>query len=101
MTLTEWQNNGWLRPHKSSRNEIEGLFSIVDRDLNDAISKDLSCDWKFGIDTMPRSISALFCCMRQDTVQKSYFNISERLQLFRKSSARKKPTRLLILNYVE
>jgi len=49
MTLTEWQNNGWLRPHKSSRNEIEGLFSIVDRVLNDAISKDLSCDWKFGI----------------------------------------------------
>ena len=49
MTLTEWQSNGWLRPHKSSRNEIEGLFSIVDRDLNDAISKDLSCDWKFGI----------------------------------------------------
>ena len=49
MTLTEWQNNGWLRPHNSSRNEIEGLFSIVDRDLNDAISKDLSCDWKFGI----------------------------------------------------
>ena len=47
MTLTEWQKNGWLRPHNSSRNEIEGLFSIVDRDLNDAISKDLSCDWKW------------------------------------------------------
>jgi len=30
MTLTEWQNNGWLRPHKSSRNEIEALFLIVD-----------------------------------------------------------------------
>ena len=49
MTLFEWQNNGWLRPHVSSQKEIEGLFSIVHRDLNDAISDDLSCDWKFGI----------------------------------------------------
>jgi len=49
MTLAGWQNNGWLRPHRSSRREIEGLFSIVDRDLVDATPSDLSSDWKFGI----------------------------------------------------
>ena len=49
MTLTEWHKNGWLRAHSSSRKEIEGLFSIVDRDLNDVNSNDLSTDWKLGI----------------------------------------------------
>ncbi len=67
MTLTEWQNNGWLRPHKSSRNEIEGLFSIVDRDLNDAISIDLSCDWKFGIAGAVSSLlNATICIQMSD-----------------------------------
>ena len=49
MTLNDWQCNGWLRPHNSSQKEIEGLFSIVDRDLVDANSGELSSDWKFGI----------------------------------------------------
>lgn len=48
MSLSEWQSNGWLRPHRSSREEL-GLFSIVDRDLQDAKSSDLSSDWQFGI----------------------------------------------------
>ena len=49
MTLNDWQCNGWLRPHNSSQKEIEGLFSIVDRDLVDANAGELSSDWKFGI----------------------------------------------------
>jgi hypothetical protein len=49
MSLAEWQANGWLRPHQSSRKEMAGLFSIVDRDLHDASASALSADWKFGI----------------------------------------------------
>jgi hypothetical protein len=49
LSLSDWQNNGWIRPHRSSRNEIAGLLSIVDRDLVDANTDDLSSDWKFGI----------------------------------------------------
>ncbi len=49
MDLEDWNNNGWLRPHKTSSLEISGLFSIIRRDLHDAKSRELSSDWKFGI----------------------------------------------------
>ena len=49
MSLAEWTKNGWLRPHKSSKEEIMNLLEIVERDLKDASAKGLSDDWKFGI----------------------------------------------------
>lgn len=33
MSLEDWANNGWLRPHKSSAQEIAGLLAIVEHDL--------------------------------------------------------------------
>src|SRR5438067_13632827 len=48
MSLEQWAKNGWLRPHKSSKQEIADLLAIVDRDLKDA-EGDISTDWKFGI----------------------------------------------------
>jgi len=47
-TLISWVNNGWLRYHQTSREEIGNLLQIVDRDLEDA-ERDLSPDWRFGI----------------------------------------------------
>lgn len=49
MTLEQWQNNGWLRPHATSREEIGNLLSIARRDLSDARSREISDDWRFGI----------------------------------------------------
>jgi len=49
MSLQEWANNGWLRPHATSREEISNLLNIVDRDLQDAQESVLSTDWRFGI----------------------------------------------------
>ena len=49
MTLSNWENNGWLRPHETSRQEISNLFDIVERDIKDAGNPGLSADWKFGI----------------------------------------------------
>ena len=49
MSLNDWASNGWLRAHQSSKKEIAGLLSIVDRDLQDATNGGLSDDWKFGI----------------------------------------------------
>jgi hypothetical protein len=49
MSLQDWANNGWLRAHKSSKQEIMQLFAIVDRDLHDAQQKGVSADWRFGI----------------------------------------------------
>jgi hypothetical protein len=49
VSLKDWQNSGWLRPHQSSAGEVAGLLSIAARDLHDAETKALSSDWKFGI----------------------------------------------------
>jgi hypothetical protein len=48
MTLRQWAENGWLRPHQTSTQEIEDLLHIVDRDQKDAVMP-LSADWRFGI----------------------------------------------------
>lgn len=48
MTLKQWSDNGWLKPHKSSPREIQDLLGIVKRDLADAEGK-ISADWRFGI----------------------------------------------------
>ncbi len=48
MSLKQWADNGWLKPHRTSRKEIGSLLRIVERDLNDA-QGDISPDWRFGI----------------------------------------------------
>ena len=39
MSLNQWVDNGWLRRHKTSQEEIENLVMIIDRDLKDAKGK--------------------------------------------------------------
>lgn len=48
MSLEQWANNGWLRPHQTSPQEIADLLGIVERDLADA-EGNISADWRFGI----------------------------------------------------
>jgi hypothetical protein len=47
--LAEWLKNGWLIEHRTSRQEIEHLFRLVDRDLTDCRNPSLSPDWQFNI----------------------------------------------------
>jgi len=49
MTLKQWADNGWLRPHRTSPEEIDNLLSMVHRDLADAQEEGISADWRFGI----------------------------------------------------
>ncbi len=49
MTLKQWLNNGWLRSHKTSAQEIDSLLAIVERDIKDASEGEISADWSFGI----------------------------------------------------
>lgn len=49
MSLRKWADNGWLRPHQTSRQEVGDLLRIVERDLQDATVQGLSDDWRFGI----------------------------------------------------
>jgi uncharacterized protein (UPF0332 family) len=48
MSLRQWADNGWLKPHKTSQKEISNLLRIVERDLQDAAGS-ISADWQFGI----------------------------------------------------
>jgi len=48
MSLRELAAKGWLRPHKTSKQEIADLLAIVERDLHDAKAA-ISADWRFGI----------------------------------------------------
>jgi hypothetical protein len=48
MSLQSWANNGWLRPHRTTAQEIKNLLAMVERDLADA-QGDVSPDWRFGI----------------------------------------------------
>ena len=49
MSLKDWLANGWLKPHRPDRQEINNLLEIVQRDLTDASLDTLSPDWQFGI----------------------------------------------------
>lgn len=48
MTLNDWAKNNWLKPHTTSKEEISGLFSIVERELKDSELQDISHDGKFS-----------------------------------------------------
>ena len=49
MTLESWQENGWLRHHKTSKEEIRSILKLVERDLADASRVEISKDWRFNI----------------------------------------------------
>src|SRR2546428_9718366 len=48
MSLQQWTENGWLRSHQTSPQEVDDLLAIVARDLADAAGA-ISADWRFGI----------------------------------------------------
>jgi len=47
--LRDWERRNWISPHQSSPQEIEELFRIADRDVEDCGARDLSADWKLNI----------------------------------------------------
>ncbi len=49
MSLELWKQNGWLREHKTSPEEVASILALVDRDLADAAREEVSTDWRFNI----------------------------------------------------
>jgi len=49
MSLQNWFDFGWLKPHQTDLQELSNLLAIADRDIADAASVGLSNDWRFGI----------------------------------------------------
>jgi hypothetical protein len=49
MSFEHWLKNGWLKPHKTNRNEITELLAVADRDLVACKTPGLHNDWSFNI----------------------------------------------------
>lgn len=49
MSLKNWRDNGWLKDHKTSPQEIEDLLAVAERDLKDSSAASLSPDWQLAI----------------------------------------------------
>jgi hypothetical protein len=45
MRLSNWQQNGWPRPHRTTPEEIPNLWQIARRDIKDAEGGGVSVDW--------------------------------------------------------
>jgi hypothetical protein len=74
MTLKQWADNGWLKEHRSSAEEIGNLLAIVERDLKDASEGTVSSDWRFGIAYNAASRSAPFFFMRKVSRQREPYS---------------------------
>jgi uncharacterized protein (UPF0332 family) len=48
MSLQDWANEGHLKEHITSRDEIEKLFAVYERDIADAEIETLSIDRRFA-----------------------------------------------------
>ena len=48
MSLPDWLNEGHLKTHKTSKQEITQLLALFDRDIADARVKNLSADRRFA-----------------------------------------------------
>ena len=48
-TLKDWLTNGWLREHQTSKQEINDLLAVAERDLEACQTPDLHPDWAFNI----------------------------------------------------
>lgn len=48
MSLEIWARNDWLKPHETSRQELDGLLSIVARELADSQVEGVSADGRFN-----------------------------------------------------
>ena len=49
MSLQDWLKYGWLKEHRTSRQEIASLFTVADRDLEACQTPALIADWQFNI----------------------------------------------------
>jgi hypothetical protein len=49
MSFQDWQKNGWIRPHRTSPEEVAGLLAVIDRDVAASANEHVDADWRFAI----------------------------------------------------
>jgi hypothetical protein len=62
MSLESYLNNGWIRKHESSVDEIAKLMAIADRDIAQSQVPGLGPEWRFDIaynSTLQAAVAAL------------------------------------------
>ena len=62
MSLESYLNNGWIRKHESSVDEIAKLMAIADRDIEQSQIPGLGPEWRFDIaynSTLQSAVAAL------------------------------------------
>lgn len=84
MSLADWQKNGWLVGHRTSRTEIHDLMGIVARDLEDCRTEGLSPDWKLNIayNAALQAATAALCASGYRAARESHhFRVIESIAL--------------------
>ena len=82
MSLKDWQLNGWLTAHNTSRQEIADLLAVVDRDINDCKASGLSEDWRLNIAynaALQASTAALAACGYRAVREAHHFRVIQSL----------------------
>lgn len=59
MSLEIWARNDWLKPHETSRQELDGLLSIVARELADSQVEGVSADGRFNNEATETEVDEL------------------------------------------
>ncbi len=69
--MKQWCDNGWLKPHRTSQQEVGNLLAIARRDIADARAGGISNDWRFGIayNAALRLCTVLLCAEGYRAVQ--------------------------------
>ena len=49
MTLQDWLNNGWLKRHDTSKQEVIDLLPKVERDIVESNKEEIRLDWRLAI----------------------------------------------------
>ena len=49
MSFHKWVQAGWLKPHRTSKQEIADLFGVADRDIAACQTAGLIADWRLNI----------------------------------------------------
>jgi hypothetical protein len=48
MSLSDWQKNGWLKPHPPDSTEIAAKLQVIERDVRFSGTPDADPDWRFA-----------------------------------------------------
>lgn len=85
MSLEKWLEYGWLKKEPTSRDEVKGLLTIVDRDMKDArvtaISEDRRFEAGFNAARTLANVALRACGYRTSTQAGHHLRTIESLQL--------------------